>query len=223
MKILKRNQIIIYVFVLMLITAGYLNFSANNKNGEISQEKLQTSMQIESKDDTQIADIGDATLVNSSDVIVEEDEINKNDSVEENIQNEEIGVEENVEITEVNTQVTSTSEYFIKSKLDREQMYSQMLETYENILNTANSSETQKQSATEEMKKINEIRNKIMICENLITIKGFENNVVFVNDKSINIIVGAGELLQEEIAQIQNIISREMLADIENIHITTKN
>ena len=61
-----------------------------------------------------------------------------------------------------------------------------------------------------------------MICENLIKTKGFENSVIFVNGDSISIIIGANEIKQEEVAQIQNIISREMGAQIENIHISTK-
>ena len=61
-----------------------------------------------------------------------------------------------------------------------------------------------------------------MICENLLKTKGFDNCVIFVNDESISIIIGANELKEDEIAQIQNIISREMKADIQNIHISTK-
>ena len=101
-------------------------------------------------------------------------------------------------------------------------MYSQMIETYEKVLNSTNSLETQKQTATQEIQKINEIKNSIMISENLIKTKGFENNIIFVNGESISIIIGIDELKQEEIAQIQNIISREMNAKIENIHIATK-
>ena len=101
-------------------------------------------------------------------------------------------------------------------------MYSQMIESYEKILNSSNSLETQKQTATQEITKINETKNKIMICENLIKTKGFENSVIFVNGDSISIIIGTSEIKQEEVAQIQNIISREMGAQIENIHISTK-
>lgn len=101
-------------------------------------------------------------------------------------------------------------------------MYSQMLETYEKVLNSSNSLETQRQSATQEIQKINDTKNSIMICENLILTKGFENNVVFVNGDSVSVIIGATEIKQEEIAQIQNIIAREMKAEISNIHIATK-
>ena len=61
-----------------------------------------------------------------------------------------------------------------------------------------------------------------MICENLISTKGFENCVIFVNVDSISVIVKAQELKADEIAQIQNIVSREMDAKIENIHIMKK-
>ena len=42
------------------------------------------------------------------------------------------------------------------------------------------------------------------------------------NSSYISIIIGTKEIKKEEIAQIQNIISREMNAKIENIHIATK-
>ena len=101
-------------------------------------------------------------------------------------------------------------------------MYSQMLESYENVLNGINSLETQKQSASEEIKKINNTKNGIMICENLIATKGFSKCVIFVNGESVSAIIGAQELKQEEISQIQNILSRELNAKIENIHISLK-
>ena len=61
-----------------------------------------------------------------------------------------------------------------------------------------------------------------MICENLIQTKGFEDCVIFVNGDSVSIIVKKDELAKEDVAQIQNIISREMNSQIENIHIANK-
>ena len=52
--------------------------------------------------------------------------------------------------------------------------------------------------------------------------QGFENSVVLVNDKSINVVVKIKKLSKENVAQIQNIISREIGAEISNIHITQK-
>ena len=101
-------------------------------------------------------------------------------------------------------------------------MYSQMIETYEKILNSNNSNEAQKQTATQEIKKINEQKNSIMICENLIKNKGFENCVIFVNDESISVVIGTQSLKPEQVAQVQNIVSRELQVDVEKIHISIK-
>ena len=229
--VLKKNQVIIYVIALMLVTAGYLNYTTNTAE----QVSTQTAMEMEANDDMQIADIGDATLVNSE--AVNENEVTENTTVNEteNTSNtngttteetnkdiaQNTNTSENNTTTQTSTTVT-TDEYFTKSKLERDTMYSQMIESYEKVLNSSNSLETQKQSATEEIKKINDIKNSIMICENLISTKGFTNNIVFVNGDSISVIIGVEQLQQEEVAQIQNIISRELNAEIENIHISTK-
>ena len=229
--LLKKNQVIIYVIALMLVTAGYLNYTTNTAE----QVSAQTAMEMEANDDMQIADIGDATLVNSEAVSENEVAEDTTENVTENTSNtngdttqedngnmtQNTNTSENNTTTQTSTTVT-TDEYFTKSKLERDTMYSQMIESYENVLNSSNSLETQKQSATEEIKKINDIKNSIMICENLISTKGFSNNIVFVNGDSISVIIGVEQLQQEEVAQIQNIISRELNAEIENIHISTK-
>lgn len=215
MKLFKKNQVIIYVIALMLVVAGYLNYTDTND--------LDSAVQTSSSEEelSKMANIGDAQLV-SSNVFSEknytqEDTNNTNDSIVENN-----------EIVDNNTVPTSSSnsksnkDYFSTSKLERDTMYSQMLETYEKVLNSSNSLETQKQSASEEIKKINNIKNSIMICENLIKTKGFENSIIFVNGDSISIVVEDEQLSPEEVAQIQNIISREMNAKIENIHISNK-
>ena len=62
-----------------------------------------------------------------------------------------------------------------------------------------------------------------MISENLLSIKGFNENADLVNDDSVNVVVKVENgLTKEQTAQIQNIISREMNAKIENIHIMEK-
>lgn len=220
MKLFKKNQVVIYVIALMLVVAGYLNFTAN---GDL-KSAVQTSSSEEELD--KMANIGDAQLVSST-AIGEENTTGENISSTSNLISEN-NTSENNKITDNNTMSTSSNvyqndkDYFSTSKLDRDTMYSQMLETYENILNSNNSLETQKQSASEEIKKINNIKNSIMICENLIKTKGFDDVVIFVNGESISVIVEDEQLSPEEVAQIQNIISREMKANVENIHISNK-
>ncbi|MBQ2938148.1 MAG: SpoIIIAH-like family protein [Clostridia bacterium] len=215
MKMLKKNQVVIYVIALMLVVAGYLNYTSTNDfsaaiQASSSEEEL-----------AKMANLGDAQLVSSN-------ILNEDSSAQDNLTSSNNAIVENNTVNE-NETITTNSEvsknnvdYFSTSKLERDTMYSQMLETYTNVLNSSNSLETQKQSAQEEITKINNTKNSIMICENLIKTKGFENIIIFVNGDSISIIVEDEQLSPEEVAQIQNIISREMNAKIENIHISNK-
>ena len=127
--------------------------------------------------------------------------------------------------TEQKQQESKKSEndyYFITSKLDRNTMYSETLETYQEMYNNANATAEQKQEALKKINNINNTKNAIMIAENLIIAKGFKNVVIFANEGSISVVIQADELKPEEVAQIQNIVSRELNVSAETIHISNK-
>lgn len=217
MRLLKKNQVVVFVIGLMLITAGYLNFT-NNEN---SNDLLDTSALADSE---KLAGIGDAQLVSTTpkEEQAKENKVEEQKQEEKQIQENKIEEAKQEEPTkETNTQV-ATDEYFTKSKLERDTMYSQTVASYQKILENINVSETQKATAQKEITKINEQKNAIMITENLIKTKGFEDLVIFINGNSINVIIKAKELKKDQIAQIQNIITRELSSKIENIHISNK-
>ena len=221
MKILKKNQIVVFVIGIMIIAAGYLNFTNN--------ASLETGALADSEE---LASIGDAKLVSanvventvSGDNTINNEvntEENKDETKEEN--KEEIDKQDEADNTiTTNSSVTTTDEYFTNSRLERNTMYSQQIENYQNILSNTNVSEAQKKTAQEEITRINNEQNAIMIAENLIKTKGIEDIMIFVNDSSVNAIIKGEEPKKEEIAQIQNIITRELKAKIENIHIMNK-
>ncbi|MDE5830322.1 MAG: SpoIIIAH-like family protein [Clostridia bacterium] len=206
MKIIKKNQLAILVISLMLITAGYLNYDTNY-NKQIGKE---VSSGLD--ESINLAALGDAELV-STNVADENKE-------ETNIQN--TNVEEKAENLQETGASIENGDYFAKSKLERNVMYSQIISRYQEIINSSNQVPEQKAVAGEEINKINELQNAIMIAENLLTTKGFNDNIIFVNGNSISVIIGKKELATEEIAQIQNIISRELGAEVDNIHISMK-
>ena len=173
MKILKRNQLIVLVVSLMLITAGYLNFTTN-------QENVATSTIAERTDTA----IGDAEFVST-------------------VPHNENNVEENA--------IVENNEKAISNEMSNEQ---------ENLVET-NAAE-QKQEALKKINSINNTKNAIMIAENLIIAKGFKNVVIFANEGSISVVIQADELKPEEVAQIQNIVSRELNVGAEIIHISNK-
>lgn len=218
MKFLKKNQLAILVIALMLVTAGYLNYTSNNTTLTSNSNVIRGE---------QYAGIGDATLVNSGELLDENDKqniINTINTAQENNENkntieDDTSKENSNETTLTNSKV---DDYFDNSKLEREKMYSQMLETYQKLLESTSISSEQKAISEQEITKINQTKNAIMICENLLSTKGFTDTVIFVNDTSVSVVVRADELNQEQIAQIQNIISRELKVEVSNIHISNK-
>lgn len=214
MKIIKKNQLTILVLALMLVTAGYLNYNSSVQTG------------------TEVASIGDATLVsanlsnsisnNTQNQVINNDiaaNITTNAKVESEVASSVSTTEESIA---TNSEATSTEEYFTSSRLERDTMYSQMLESYQKILDSKTTTEKQKSAAQTEIDNINKNKNAIMISENLIKTKGFNDVIIFLNDDSISVVINKEELAKEDIAQIQSIIAREMNAKIDDIHIMNK-
>ena len=196
-KNIKENfkQIALTMFAIMLIGVGYINFSMQTEN--------QRKLAVENK-----ANIGDVELVNSSNVEDTTSEVNA-----------PIGeIQEEV----IEEEIDEVSEYFNNSKLERDKMYSQMIETYQKITDNNTISSEQKSIAINEISKITNLKNSIMIAENLIKNKGFEDVLILVNENSTSVIVKIDSLTSENVAQIQNIISRELGIEVSKINISNK-
>ena len=202
MRFINKNELTVLVIALMLVTAGYLDYIGKNDTKETAVIEIVSNeignLETEENINEEIAKIGDAKLVNDN--IIEE--------------KQEIEDENKKELEEY---------YFVTSKLERANMYSQTIENYQKILENQNVSEEQRAIATQEITKANQTQNSIIIAENLLLAKGFDKCIIFVNGQSMNVIIGGRtELAQEEIAQIQNVVSRELNAEVNNIHISIK-
>ena len=196
----KKNEVIIYAIALMLVAAGYFNYNSNVENSSLETYSKQ--------------DITNENYSNNEikDTVAVEDN--------ENIEDEGIG---DAKLVDSKNIVNEQQDYFVSSKLERDTNYADTLSTYTKIIEDNSVSEAQKSIAMKEITKINDTKNAIKISENLLSTKGFDNYVVFVNNESINVVIkDEGGLDKQKVAQIQNIISREFCCKIENIHITEK-
>ena len=214
-SIFKKNQLVLLTLALMLVTAGYMNYNNNNNELNIT-----------------LAELGDAKLVSANVVDNEVDEQESNtvettnqNVVETNSSNEDNNEINNEVVSENKTEnIESNDNYFTQTRLERETMYSQMLETYNKIMENEKIPADQKSIASNEIKNISDKKSAISIIENLIKTKGFEDVVLLINDNSINVVVKhTNNLTTEQVAQITNIVSRELKAEIEDIHISVHN
>ena len=125
------------------------------------------------------------------------------------------------EVASTNTAETQ-DEYFSSTRIQRESMYSQMLETYQKMMDSTEITNDQKAIAIQEINNITTMKNAIMIAENLIKNKNFEDVIILVSNNTASVVVKASTLSTEQIAQIQNIVCRELDIKSENINISQK-
>ena len=247
----KKNEIIIYAIALMLVTAGYFNYTANIENNSVETyaEETQNTLNVvndiekevnaEKEDNTNSIEAGNNVAKKDSvNRIEEENNVakddnntlpNENNTAQKNTENENVEVSSNEkkddeEIGDAKlVSSDSVTDYFVSSKLERDTNYADMISTYTKILEDNSVSETQKNNAMKEITKITNTKNAISLCENILSTKGFDNFVVLVNNNSVNVVVKLKDkLTKEKVAQIQNIVSRELNSKIEDIHITEK-
>lgn len=197
------KQIVLILTGFILIGIGYFNYSFDDKPNEILE--VASTAKEEIVEERNEINLGDVQLVNA-DAIVSNSAIVSNEEIEKSPEHEE----------------NSKDNYYEETRLDRDRMYSEMLETYQNLIDSSETPQDQKAIAAGEISNITKIKNGIMISENLIKNKGFEDVVILVNDNIVSVVVKSYTLNKEEISKIQNIIERELNVEIKNINISNK-
>ena len=140
-RYLKKSEVVIYAIAIMLVATGYLNYSKMNQ-GEI----VETLSKDTSNNVVENTSIGDATLVNSDDIL--EEVLVENNEIEENLATEET-IQTNSEQVD----------YFTESKLERDTNYASMISNYTVILEKDKVSEVEKKIAMQEITNINNTKN----------------------------------------------------------------
>lgn len=192
----KENikQLSLGVIAVLFIVLGALNYNNSTFNDLTGFTEKSDTLEVASRN---VADenLGDVELVSATPSIVE---------------NEVLEYEE------------KEDDYFKTTSLERDKMYSETIEVYQELINNDKTSDVQKEIAVKELTELTSRRNSIMIAENLIKNKGIEDVIILENTGRINVVVKVSQLNKETVSQIQNIIQKELNVDINNISISEK-
>ena len=203
------KQMILIITGVFLIFVGYWNYSFDNNKSKM----------VEVSATTNDINLGDVQLVNSE----PENIMYKNAIVPNDIETNSGVIVENEVIENENFQkLIKNRNYFEETRIERDRMFSEMIETYQELVNSSETPSDQKAISIQEISNITNIKNGIMISENLIKNKGFEDVVIFVNNGTVSVVVKSYTLNQEQISKIQNIVERELKIETSNINISNK-
>lgn len=126
--------------------------------------------------------------------------------------------------TSLKSEVTTTDSTIAVFKYDRDNMYSELSENYNNVIKNEKSSDEEIKEYQQKLSELIKQKNLITMVENVIKAKGIEDIVIIpTNNDNINVVIKSSEdLTQQQIAQIQQILVDQLGANANKISIECK-
>lgn len=221
-QIFKKNQVIITALALMLCAAGYLQFSDAGKDADGTEENSGYEYQVsdndmaETKDDEGVTiHVGNLDSADVNDVQVSEKEKNTADAGDNTAEDGEHQVGEAVMVSTV-----LQGNFTTNARLVREQRRAQSKETLMAVIDNASLSEEQKQDAVETLVNLTTIAEKENAAELLLEAKGFADPIVNISENEVDVVINATSVTDQQIAQIEDIVTRKTGYEVEDITIT---
>ena len=212
-KIFKKNQVIITALALMICAAGYLQFSDADLGAGMDTNGTEAGS--ESGYEYMADNIQkDAELVDGMTITVTG---NKTDEADAG----EITADEDHQVGEaVMVSTTLQGNFTTNARLVREQRRAQSKETLMGIIDNASLSEEQKASAVETLVNLTTIAEKENAAELLLEAKGFADPIVNISENEVDVVINAISVTDQQIAQIEDIVTRKTGYVVEDIKIT---
>lgn len=216
-RLFRKNQIIITSLAIMIVIAGYLNFTADQTKPVKQEAAAETAEKIREEN----IQAEEAAAGAEADITSFPDEDLASVSAEaESTADTETPEGENVGEA-VLTSSASAGAFSASAKLNREQVRSKNEASLLEIINNTDISEDMKADAIASMNRMTDRAEKELDAELLLEAKGFKDSVVSINDDSVDVIVGAVEITDEQKAQIEDIVTRKTERNVSDIVITT--
>lgn len=121
-----------------------------------------------------------------------------------------------------NSSNSDSNDFFVETRLDREQARGQQIEYLREVISNAASNDQTRQRAQENLLSLSNRITKEIEVENLIRAKGFKDAAVYLEDKGVTVVIHASQLSSEEAARISDLVSRGTGVSEQNIVIIPK-
>lgn len=230
-RIFRKNQVIITSLVIMIIVAGYLNFTAD----KVTTTKDENSVGAVTQNVDDLGNIAEGNVDDGEDTLIDVDVapeedlsqvMDSGDAVAENtsdaLNGDDIGnVEDIGEAVLTSTQSSAAVNFCSAARLSREQTRSKNKETLQEVINNENVAADIKEEATNELMNLTSIAEKELAAETMLEAKGFANSVVSINEESVDVVICLESLTDAQKAQVEDIVTRKTECTTDKIVITT--
>ncbi len=193
MVVFKRKQIVVLALILMIVVAGYLQYSYKQGSTSASKEN---------------GKLGEAVYVDNQ---LDNGAIGQVDNA---IKEEKATPDKGAAASKL------ANDFFAQAKIDKEMSRSKSNDSLKAVTEDLSASKETREDAYNRMMDLVARADKEMRIETLIKEKGFSDAVaLFADDGSIDIIVKTSSLTTAQTAQISDLVSRQAKVAIGDIHI----
>lgn len=206
-KVVKKNQVIIAALAVMIVIAGYLNLTGMDDKKISDTNKMPGVNKSDDKDKNKE---DNNTKKTSSDLldISNEDIIPPGDGDDKPVASSDASVSDE-KVGDVILAENFIDGHFIgNTKLDREQVRAKNKETLETIAADTNASEESRKAATDKLVNLTNEATVEDEIETLLEAKGYET-VCYYGDKGVDVVVNKESLSQNDIAKIEDVVTRK--------------
>lgn len=219
---LKKNNVIAGVLVVMVATAGYLNFTQKDVDTQSDEVSYNYDEILDADSVTVLADDTDGTFtaVNDADTDTETADSSEVtlDPLTAQAENE---TDNTGEAVFVNADATQSDTYFVQAKLDREQSRAKQKDMLTEMINSSEIDNEQKQEFADGILEIQQRIEKETASEDMIKAKGFKDAYVRIDDETVDVVVDAETINEQQAAQIEDIVKRKTGYSSDQIKIST--
>ncbi len=199
---MKRGLVVVSL-ASMLVVVGTVNYQLSKNS------LMETSKEFKEYEQAQLEK-------NSDDIIVVDSNVNE---VEEKVTEASKQIE--AEINSEENIIKST--YILDMKMTREKQRSDLsVELNDMINNPSTAEETRTEASAMKLQIVKDQETELRI-ESILSTKGFENSLVYINEGRVNVVVSNMDIKDEDAAKIFDVVSKEAEVSYSDIQLSNNN
>lgn len=208
--VLKKKEIIAAALVVLIGTAGYLNWSYQDSIRVTDGDSyIETGKKL-----------GEAQYVNSTEEVEETAEPTGNEEVEETSENNTEETSENKDGESATAETVSDSGgYFEQAKLDRENSRAKSLEILNQTAENTSFDEEIRKKAGEQILSTAANLEKETQIESIAQSKGYSEICVYIDEDGVNMAVRKDGFSDEDVVRLTDIAAEQLRISAKNIKI----
>lgn len=206
----KNRGFVVLALSTMLIAVGVINYQLSKQSALTVSKEFEAYEQAQQDKNTDKAktannDKDEKNSKETAEITVVDSKDNESNEVKDK------AVETSKEIEEQLTskENMSKSTYILDMKMTREKQRNDLSEELNEIINNPSTTDKSREEASNMKLQLVKYQETELKIENLLSAKGFENALVYIGERNVNVVVNKQDLSKSEAARIFDLVAQQ--------------